>query len=85
MLNGRPMGWQLQRLLAVQTGMKDRLHTFIRTGIKRESAASRGFQPVGPIQFAETQDAQATAEALLGVRTGLKDLIDECGDRWTDG
>jgi hypothetical protein len=65
--------------------MKNRLHTFIGTGIQRESAAGGGFQPFMPIQLAETQDAQTTAEALLGMRTGLKDLIDEGGGPWTDG
>ena len=53
MLNRRPIGRQFQRLLAIETGMKDGLHTFIRTGIERESAAGGGFQPVVPIQLAE--------------------------------
>ena len=78
-MKGWPLRWQFQGLLAVEAGMEDRLHALVRTGIERECTAGGCFEPVIPIGFAQTQDAQTAAEALFGVGTGLKDLVDERG------
>ena len=46
---------------------------FIGTGPDRESSSARGVEPLSPVALAQTHDAQARAEALLGMGTRLQD------------
>ena len=65
--------------------LQDRLHTLVRTRIQIAGPRGSGFQTIRAVGFPQTQNAQTTAEALFGMRTGLKDLIDQSGGGWADG
>ena len=71
--NGRKQG------LAVEAGLEDGLDAAVTEGLQGEGAPAGSFEAVGAIGPAETEDAQAGAKALFGVRTRPQDAIDQLG------
>ena len=53
----------------VETLFENGFDTFIGTGADLEGTATGGFEPLGAITLAQTHNAQARAEALLGMGT----------------
>lgn len=73
---GRRDGFRGHRL-AVQAGLQDALDTAITQGAAAKGAGAGRLEPLGRVSFAQPQDAQAAAEALLGVPAGLQDGRDK--------
>lgn len=63
--------------LAVQPGLQDALDTAITQGAAAKGPGAGRLEPLGRVSFPQPQDAQAAAEALLGVPAGLQDGRDE--------
>ena len=66
----------------VETLFENRFDAFIGTGADLESPATGGFEPLGPVTLAQAHNAQARAEALLGMGTRLQNRFDHprgCG------
>src|SRR6185312_5112322 len=65
------------RPLAIEVVLQDRVDRAIRAGTDLERTTASGFEPFAAIAFGEPQDADAGAEALLGMRAFLQDDLDE--------
>src|SRR5208283_2557413 len=74
-------GRLLREFLAIQLVLEDRLDALIRVGLQNEGTGTGGLEPFFPVAPCQPHDAEAGAEALLGVRPSLHDLPDEfrCG------
>ena len=62
---------------AVETVVKDRLHRGQGARIDRQRPVAGGLEPFRAVTARQPQDAEAGAEALLGVRSVAQDDIDE--------
>lgn len=61
----------------VQAVAQDRLHRSVCPGANVHAALASGLQPLGPVAADQAQDAEASAEPLLGMRLGGQDALDE--------
>src|SRR5579872_5777930 len=84
MKNGRPIRRPFQFSLAIKAGLEDRLDTLIRACVSIAGPKGRGLQSIPAIGFSQTQDSQARAEALFGMRAGLQNLFHQTGGGWPD-
>src|SRR5438093_5363129 len=70
--------------LAVEAVREDRLHAPIARGAHGPRALTRLLDPRGVVAAGEAQEAEAGAEALLGMRAEREDLAHDGGRRWPD-
>ena len=68
----------LGRPLAIEVVLQDRVDGAIGARADLERAAAGVFEPLAAVCFDEPQDANAGAEALLGVCALPQDNLDEC-------
>ncbi len=75
--------WQFGRLgrtrqrLAIEAVLKDRADRAVGSGADLEPAPARRLEPFGAVLAGEPQDAEASAEALLGMGPAAQDDLDE--------
>ena len=62
---------------AIESGDEDGLDRAVAWGAGVERADAGGVESVGAVAFAEADEAEAGAVALLGVREALEELLDE--------
>src|SRR5690349_10868041 len=74
----------LPRESLVETMLEDRCNRAVSGHADVAAAPAGGLHARGAIAFDEAQDAEARAEALLGVRFGLHDRLDERNRRRAD-
>src|SRR3974390_149330 len=84
MKNGRPVRQPFQFDLAVEAGLEDRLDTLIGARVSIAGPKGCGLQSIRTIGFSQTQDSQTRAEALFGMRAGLKNLFHQTCGGWPD-
>ncbi len=65
------------RPLAIEVVLQDRVDRAVGAGTDLERSATSGFEPLATIRLGEPQDADAGAEALLGVRALAQDDLDQ--------
>ena len=62
---------------AIEVVLEDRVDRAVGARTDLERAAASGFEPLAAIGLGEPQDADAGAEALLGVRALPQDDLDQ--------
>src|SRR6202790_2022229 len=63
--------------LAIAVGLQDRVDRAVGSRADLQRPAAGGLQPLGPVASDEPHDADAGAEALLGVRALAQDDLDQ--------
>src|SRR4029077_18833286 len=74
----------LPRESLVETVLEDRCDRAVGGHADVVAAPAGGLDARGAVAFDEAQDAEAGAEALLGVGLSLHDRLDERNRRWAD-
>ena len=64
--------------LAIEVVLQDRVDGGVGARADLQRPAAGGLEPLGPVALGQPQDADAGAEALLGVRPLAQDDLDEC-------
>src|SRR5690348_8161594 len=64
---------------AIEPVLEDRCDGAVTLRADGIAPPARGFQPLRPVSLRQAQDAQTRAEALLGMRLGFHDRLDERG------
>src|SRR5487761_949909 len=65
--------------LAVESGLKNRLHAAAAESTNRQRPAAGGPQPLVAVFAAQTHEAEAGAVTLFRMRSGTHDLVEERG------
>src|SRR5215471_15263431 len=65
------------RPLAIEVVLQDGVDRAVGTRTDLERTTASGFEPFAAIALGEPQDADTSAEALLGMRALLQDDLDE--------
>ena len=76
---GRARGW-----LAIKAVLQDRVDRAVGLGADLEAAPAGGLEPGDAVLASEPHDADAGAEALLGMRTAAQDDLDQGGGFGSD-
>src|ERR1700687_732878 len=63
--------------LAITVGLQDRVDRAVGSRADLQRSAAGGLQPLCPVALDEPHDADAGAEALLGVRSLAQDDLDQ--------
>src|SRR6202047_4471497 len=63
--------------LAISVGLQDLVDRAVGSRADLQRSAASGLQPLGPVTLDEPHDADAGAEALLGVRALAQDDLDQ--------
>ena len=66
------------RRLAISVGLQDRIDRAVGSRADLQRPTAGGLHPLGPVALDEPHDADAGAEALLGVRALAQDDLDQC-------
>src|SRR5215468_7530293 len=86
MVEGQLGRWRSPRQrLAVQPLVEDRADRAVGTGADLEPAPTSGLEPIVAVVSREPEDAEAGAEALLGMRPAAQDDLDQGGGVGADG
>src|ERR1700727_1850194 len=68
----------------IEPVLEDRLDVTVRASADAERTATRSLEPLVSVALAESQDAEARAEALLGMRPVREDCVAELACSVTD-
>ena len=80
----RKRGLLLGRADAIESVLEDRLDVPVRAGAHPQRASARGFEARFAVALAEPKDAEARAEALLGMRALGEDRVAQVARRGAD-
>jgi len=69
------VGGRAERSLAVELVVEDRAHRTVGQGADLDCPSRRGLQSIGAERPRQADDAEAGAEALLGMRPALEDQL----------
>ena len=78
------IGGRALRRLAIELVVKDRAHRTVGHGPDFDRPRRGGFETIGAERPHQPHDAEAGAEALLGVGPALQDQLAERGGCWAD-
>ena len=78
-LNGRLVRHGLRAIGPVEVVAQDRGDRAVATGANIDAALAGRLDAFGALGAHQSQDAEAGAETLFGVRLGMQDLLDQGG------
>ena len=79
-----PAPWTRARWLAIEAFVENRADGTVGSGADLEATAAGGFEPFCAVLASQAQNAEAGAEALLGMGPAAQDDLDQGGGVGSD-
>ncbi len=83
-LDGLSFSGLIRQWFLIQIVLKDGRHAAIAGAADSDGTMTGSLEPIVPIAFGQSQDAQAASKALLGMSTGAEDIFNQAFGVRTD-